>query len=167
MSLLVEEEDFITELSEQTDDKDRVRLMVAEMFCKAVALQYMAEQHATPLSFMEAYTSATMELLRSAFNEPEGAAFAFYNSLDDVCPKCANMFIGLLGLVMERDINEHIAMVTDYTSDMGVEMESEALAFVARHAARVLLGIKMTQIDIECLENCTDNNRTIDSMRNE
>ena len=166
MSLLIEDSDFILELNEQEDDKDRVRIMVSEMFCKAVAIQHMAEEQGITLTFMEAYTSCSMQLLRSAFEEPDGAAMAFYSSLEDTCPKCANMLMGLLGLIMERDILEHLAMVVGYTSEMDVDMESEALAFVARHAARVLLGIKMTEIDIECLESCTDNNRTIESMRN-
>ena len=165
MSLLVEDQDIISELLEQEDDRDRVRLMTAELFCKAVAVEHMAQQQETEMSFMEAYTSCTMELLRNAFEDTEGAAYVFYDCLEDTCPKCANMYLGLMGLVMERDIHEHIEMVTNYTSRYEVEMEAEAVAFVARHTARVLLGIKMQDVTMECLEGCTDNNRTIESMR--
>ena len=165
MAFLVDDQDFIVELRDQEDDRDVLRIMVAEMFCKAVAVKHMAQRTGTIMTFVEAYTSCAMELMRSAFEDNTSPAYVFYDCLDDTCPKCANVFLAMLGLAIESDIYEHLDSVTSYVDGMGAEIESEALAFVTRQAVRVLLGVKMQAITAECLESCTDNERTIESMR--
>ena len=146
--------DVLDALDATDSDKERLRMVAAEMFAKAATIQHTFDRIIT---YPEAYSSCLMNLYRGALDADASiSAMGFYSTLEDVCPKCANKYLCLLGLAVQEEMGDQLDLVTRMTSGLDNERIRDAIGYVGRYTAMALLETKMQDMDFACIDTCVD-----------
>lgn len=156
---LISDADAAAALEMVEDDKQLIKFMASEVYGKAEAFLFMAGGEFT---FSDAVTDCMIALYTAAIME-DGVAVEMYRRLEDVCPRCTNLYIGVLCHSMHEDVSPSLSAMHLVAQTLGREMEAEAIGFAGRHGALVLMGYKLDTLPLRCLDGCSK--ETIDQIR--